>query len=99
MSGGETGIRTLETVSRLHTFQACAFDHSATSPLGVSYANFRTERKAPFAKRDGSENPKAGHEWQMIRHLVLECLTPHIHGPVHRKQAQAAADVIGGVRP
>lgn len=31
--GGETGIRTLETVSRLHTFQACAFDHSATSPL------------------------------------------------------------------
>ena len=30
--GGETGIRTLETVSRLHAFQACAFDHSATSP-------------------------------------------------------------------
>ena len=30
--GGEEGIRTLETVSRLHTFQACAFDHSATSP-------------------------------------------------------------------
>lgn len=33
--GGQTGIRTLETVSRLHTFQACAFDHSATCPLGV----------------------------------------------------------------
>ena len=33
-SGGETGIRTLETVSRLHAFQACAFDHSATSPCG-----------------------------------------------------------------
>ena len=32
--GGATGIRTLETVSRLHTFQACAFDHSATAPLG-----------------------------------------------------------------
>src|SRR6056297_3955441 len=32
-SGGETGIRTLETVSRLHAFQACAFDHSATSPF------------------------------------------------------------------
>jgi hypothetical protein len=31
-NGGETGIRTLETVTRLHTFQACAFDHSATSP-------------------------------------------------------------------
>ena len=32
-SGGERGIRTLETVSRLHAFQACAFNHSATSPL------------------------------------------------------------------
>src|SRR6188472_702649 len=33
-AGGERGIRTLETVPRLHTFQACAFDHSATSPAG-----------------------------------------------------------------
>ena len=33
MCGGAEGIRTLETVSRLHTFQACAFDHSATAPL------------------------------------------------------------------
>ena len=32
VGGGEEGIRTLETVPRLHTFQACAFDHSATSP-------------------------------------------------------------------
>src|SRR5215217_7535039 len=31
-AGGEKGIRTLETVPRLHTFQACAFDHSAISP-------------------------------------------------------------------
>ena len=31
-SGGETGIRTLGTVARPHAFQACAFDHSATSP-------------------------------------------------------------------
>ena len=30
--GGERGIRTLETVSRLHAFQACAFSHSAISP-------------------------------------------------------------------
>ena len=32
VNGGQTGIRTLETVTRLHTFQACAFDHSATCP-------------------------------------------------------------------
>jgi hypothetical protein len=30
--GGEKGIRTLDTVTRIHTFQACAFNHSATSP-------------------------------------------------------------------
>ena len=32
--GGETGIRTLDTVSRIHAFQACAFSHSAISPFG-----------------------------------------------------------------
>ena len=48
-SGGATGIRTLETVSRLHTFQACAFDHSATAPC------------APFSrKRDRYARPS---EW------------------------------------
>ena len=31
--GGGGGIRTLETVARLHAFQACAFNHSATPPL------------------------------------------------------------------
>ena len=39
--GGETGIRTLETVSRLHTFQACAFNHSATSPCLMAYPNLK----------------------------------------------------------
>jgi hypothetical protein len=32
INGGEDEIRTHETVARLHTFQACAFNHSATSP-------------------------------------------------------------------
>src|SRR5271165_3351927 len=31
-SGGGGGIRTRDTVSRIHTFQACAFDRSATPP-------------------------------------------------------------------
>ena len=30
---GERGIRTLDTVSRIHAFQACAFSHSAISPI------------------------------------------------------------------
>ena len=33
--GGERGIRTLDTVSRIHAFQACAFNHSATSPQPI----------------------------------------------------------------
>ena len=31
-NGGEGGIRTLETLSGLHAFQACALGHYATSP-------------------------------------------------------------------
>ncbi len=31
-SGGEEGIRTLDTVSCIHTFQACSFNRSDTSP-------------------------------------------------------------------
>jgi hypothetical protein len=31
--GGGGGIRTRDTVSRIHTFQACAFNHSATPPV------------------------------------------------------------------
>jgi hypothetical protein len=30
--GGGSGIRTHDTVSRIHAFQACAFSHSATPP-------------------------------------------------------------------
>ena len=30
---GEEGIRTPETFSRLHAFQACLLSHSSTSPL------------------------------------------------------------------
>ena len=32
IAGGESGIRTHETVARLHAFQACSFGHSDTSP-------------------------------------------------------------------
>lgn len=33
-TGGGRGIRTPDTVSRIHAFQACAFSHSATPPAG-----------------------------------------------------------------
>jgi hypothetical protein len=34
-SGGRGGIRTRDTVSRMHAFQACALNHSATLPGGA----------------------------------------------------------------
>ena len=36
-TGGGRGIRTLDTVDRIHAFQACAFSHSATPPVVGNY--------------------------------------------------------------
>ena len=58
-SGGETGIRTLETVSRLHTFQACAFDHSATSPCGRFSVKVRASARA-FCNKPSQESEALG---------------------------------------
>ncbi len=41
LTGGERGIRTLDRVSPIHAFQACAFNHSAISPTGKSAAKLR----------------------------------------------------------
>ena len=39
MVGGEDEIRTHGTIAGTHAFQACAFNHSATSPLPTSIAS------------------------------------------------------------
>src|SRR5271167_4487575 len=54
--GGGGGIRTRDTVSRIHTFQACAFSRSATPPRRASNASRahitahppRASRRAPI---------------------------------------------------
>src|SRR5829696_3383735 len=54
-AGGGRGIRTLDTVSRIHAFQACAFSRSATPPRGrtsprggnIATAQARTSAAAP----------------------------------------------------
>jgi hypothetical protein len=52
--GGWGGIRTHDTVSRIHTFQACAFDRSATHPscraLGL-WAGVGRRRLDQFRRR------------------------------------------------
>src|SRR6185437_9423062 len=49
-AGGGRGIRTLDTVSRIHAFQACAFSHSATPPISsMAHALLHEDaRKARF---------------------------------------------------
>jgi hypothetical protein len=47
MRGGRGGIRTRDTVSRIHTFQACAFNRSATPPLSP----IKTARARRIASR------------------------------------------------
>ncbi len=37
--GGDEGIRTLDTVARIHDFESRAFDHSATSPTMCDYTD------------------------------------------------------------
>jgi hypothetical protein len=41
VAGGGRGIRTPDTVARIHAFQACAFNHSATPPSGGADYNQR----------------------------------------------------------
>jgi hypothetical protein len=38
---GEGGIRTRDSVSTIHTFQACSFNHSDTSPSALRTAKIR----------------------------------------------------------
>jgi hypothetical protein len=67
---GEGGIRTLETVARLHAFQACAFDHSATSPYGA--------RKRAQLKRSDlalqADIPRGASERLAVRRNTRESL-------------------------
>ena len=51
--GGEGGIRTHGTVARTPHFECGAFDHSATSPLGVraGRANADADRTGALAAR------------------------------------------------
>ena len=72
-TGGESGIRTREAVlSRLHTFQACSFNHSDTSPqtftpsgivrpiLGLTLASLGPAFGCPNSFQTNLSNPRSG---------------------------------------
>src|SRR5271170_7038606 len=54
ITGGETGIRTLDRVSPIHAFQACAFNRSAISP-GLTCRDLQEE--PPGGPRDCPRPP------------------------------------------
>jgi len=53
-AGGGSGIRTHDTVSRIHAFQASAFSHSATPP--------QRENRAQYSGGGSTYNPRATRE-------------------------------------
>ena len=54
--GGETGIRTLGTLSSTHAFQACALNHSAISPKVDRLNEFNINRRpSPQAVDPGAQ--------------------------------------------
>ncbi len=56
MYGGARGIRTLDTFDRIHDFQSCAFDRSATAPIllktAQTLAGVGAKRKSFSKQRD-----------------------------------------------
>jgi hypothetical protein len=60
---GEGGIRTRDTLSSIHTFQACSFNHSDTSP---KKAHKEMDYNPVIQKIDHPTNP-LGYEWKIIR--------------------------------
>src|SRR5215472_13519267 len=59
-SGGGSGIRTHDTVSRIHTFQACAFDRSAIPPSSRRARWSRWRRAAETRSLLSPAEPGAG---------------------------------------
>lgn len=58
--GGQRGIRTLDTLSRIHAFQACAFNHSATCPSFCSRRSIRLDgEKAKLLRVTGETGRRA----------------------------------------
>ena len=75
LNGGERGIRTLETVTRLHTFQACAFDHSATSPhICPGTSQGVEEKRMPLLWSVSAKPGKACHDQGILPNHMSKAL-------------------------
>ena len=81
MSGGEGGIRTHGTVSRSQHFQCCQFNHSCTSPRGISDCELRISdlKNKPGNAQPKFEirNPKSEIQWRRGWDLNPRWSFPH----------------------
>ena len=63
-NGGEGGIRTPVTLSSNHAFQACAFNHSATSPAsGLSLCEKQCQAASYLNRNGGFHGAKS--DWPL----------------------------------
>src|SRR3954470_19208843 len=84
LTGGGSGIRTHDTVSRIHAFQACAFSHSAIPPHRLNLFGGRTiVRTRPHTTRSLAQSATASDRLQ-------NCI-----GGAHRIPAFAPMEALG----
>ena len=62
ISGGGSGIRTHDTVARIHAFQACAFSHSAIPPRHWSRREYRGRPEACKRHKVGDRATRSRRE-------------------------------------
>jgi hypothetical protein len=72
-AGGGRGIRTLDTVSRIHAFQACAFNHSATPPFAC--AQGATHRQCSPRASHAPHSPAWRKRWCIADFEAVQVVT------------------------
>src|SRR5437763_1437217 len=70
VAGGGSGIRTHDTVSRIHAFQACALSHSAIPPGML--------RRAQYSRRGSGDKAMSGAAH--VPHSTASIHPPHLAG-------------------
>jgi hypothetical protein len=98
--GGGSGIRTHDTVSRIHTFQACAFDRSAIPPsrrrrwraaMETKSVSLGAEPPDPPAERQGHPTDKRPSVTALFEAAVGESRYPDVFWLKQRQSENAGS--------
>ena len=88
------GFRTRDTVSRIHTFQACAFNHSATPPQGGSSYSLRAPaRNSPVTSACMTGPASKGWDRKCSARKGPACEEPEPFPPVAAPGAAVARPI------